>query len=219
LIGFKEWSPAPFREAAMPGQRPTEPTTPQDIEAMRAALDLRKRGDVRLAAMLVVLAHGLRRGELIALRVGDFRLNEDVSVLHTPTLKKRGAAVTKRLVPLSSVEDAALLQRYVKQEHGTQPDAEAPLFQTSDQHWPFRRVAATAKTVSYNLAQLRKRAGISKRLTAHSWRHGFATSLLRSGADVESVRQLLGHAHLGFTQRYVHSDFATQVAAVQRLAQ
>ena len=47
-------------------------------------------------------------------------------------------------------------------------------------------------------------AGLNKRVTCHSLRHGYATCLVQAGTDISKVQALMGHTHVATTQKYLH---------------
>lgn len=57
--------------------------------------------------------------------------------------------------------------------------------------------------IRHLLPRLAKRAGIGKRVHAHGLRHRFAIDLIKEGADLLTVRDLLGHASAATTQTYL----------------
>jgi integrase/recombinase XerC len=144
-----------------------------------------------VAVLETIYSCGLRISELCGLRAEDIDWSERL-------VRVRGKGKKERLVPIGEPAWKAI-QNYwagLKQP----PSGPAPVF-----------LAETKKTAPLKPLQLSRRlkqylaiAGLDPGLTPHKLRHSYATHLLDAGADLRSVQELLGHAHLVTTQVYTH---------------
>jgi site-specific recombinase XerD len=175
---------APFKDAAASGNpktsstrsgRPVEPGVPER--------------DV--AILETIYSCGLRISELCGLRVEDIQWGEQL-------VRVRGKGRKERLVPIGEPALAAI-GRYWR----TLPQSPAgnePVFVRSHS----TREPVPARTLQQRLKKHLAAAGLDPNLTPHKLRHSYATHLLDAGADLRSVQELLGHAHLITTQAYTH---------------
>jgi integrase/recombinase XerD len=71
----------------------------------------------------------------------------------------------------------------------------------------------TASGVQWLADVIRQRAGLTKRITPHTFRHSYATHMLDAGADLRTIQVLLGHRHIKSTTIYMHVSQAKIDAA------
>jgi site-specific recombinase XerD len=144
-----------------------------------------------LAVLETIYSCGLRISELCGLRAEDIDWSEQL-------VRVRGKGKKERMVP---VGEPALrtIQNYwntLKQP----PAGLSPVFFSETK----KRAPLNPLQLSRRLKQYLVIAGLDPGLTPHKLRHSYATHLLDAGADLRSVQELLGHAHLITTQIYTH---------------
>lgn len=170
----------------------------QELKARQAATkpDARRRLDPhayhRDAAILETLySCGLRISELCALQADDLNWQEQV-------VRVRGKGKKERLLPIGAPALEAI--RHYWKQCGHAPAGNAPIF-LARRH---KSGPVSPLVIQRRLKTYLRRAGLDPALTPHKLRHSFATHLLDAGADLRSVQELLGHAHLVTTQVYTH---------------
>lgn len=110
-----------------------------------------------------------------------------------------GKGSKERIVPIGqdavrAVDDYLLNYRTT----GSPRENKQPLFLTN-RGKPIDRIAVWRFIKSYAV-----QAEITKNISPHTLRHSFATHLLDNGADLRVIQEMLGHAHIGSTDRYTH---------------
>lgn len=148
---------------------------------------------VRDAAILEVFySTGLRLSELLSLRPADMRMRERV-------LKVTGKGSKQRIVPFG-VKAGEAVQAWLRARPEILQDRPDPgtLF-LSD-----RGKALSPKGVNIIVNRYIRSVSELRKTSPHVLRHTFATHLVNRGADLQAVRELLGHASLSTTQIYTH---------------
>jgi integrase/recombinase XerC len=144
-----------------------------------------------VAVLETIYSCGLRISELCGLLAEDVDWSERL-------VRVRGKGKKERLVPIGEPALRAIQSYWdaLKQP----PSGASPVFfaETS------RRAPLKPLQLSRRLKQYLAVAGLDPSLTPHKLRHSYATHLLDAGADLRSVQELLGHAHLITTQIYTH---------------
>lgn len=177
--------------------------TPDEFTRMVYACDLSTFTGRRDAALLCLLADtGIRRSECSALNVGNIQLYEKNYMCIVPRIKSR-----QRMVPFGELTNGAFVGEFfssyyqeIKFVKQYKPDD--PLFKQVGIRYKGDRLGP--KGVSGVVVRYAKKAEIGRPITAHSFRHFFGTYSVIHGTPVHELRQLMGHAWLETTMRYVH---------------
>lgn len=150
--------------------------------------------------ILLSINTGLRRGEMFKLRRSDIDVEKQ-------QLKVRAAAAKSgksRYIPLNA-EAFKAVTRWMRQHPGGVDDL---IFPGKDGK-PMTNIDSSWRTVSA--------AAKLKDFRWHDLRHHFASRLVMSGVDLNTVRELLGHADLKMTLRYAHLAPEHKANAVAKL--
>jgi integrase/recombinase XerD len=166
----------------------------QEIERVMAQPDIREPIGLRDRAILeTIYATGLRRLEVVRLKLFDLQLDRGLIVVN------QGKGKKDRYVPIGE-RATAWLQKYIREarpELAIEPD-DLTVFLTADGE-PFSRDHLTAEVRKHIASQ-------GKPGACHLLRHCMATHMHENGADIRFIQQILGHEDIKTTQIY------TQVA-------
>jgi integrase/recombinase XerC len=188
----------PLEKVVLPKRKKTLPVFVEE-KAMSLLLDDHSFGDdfagIRNRTIIEILyLTGMRRSELIGLR------NNDVDIVEG-TVKVTGKRNKQRIIPIVR-PFLKRLEEYIK--------IKDEIFGTESDRWFFITEKGNKlydKSV-YNIVNsyLALVTTIEKK-SPHTLRHTFATHMLNNGADLNSIKELLGHANLSATQIYTHNTF------------
>jgi len=167
----------------------------EQVQAMLDSFDLSTEEGFRdYLILLLLIDTGLRRSEVIGLRVED---------VQSDYIKVFGKGRKERQVGISP-ELSTLLWKYIhKYRHPRKPDEPILFLATGNGNAgkPFGRGGMSAL-----MKRLKETTGIDDvRLSAHTFRHTFAKMYLEEGGDLFSLSRELGHSDIKTTQRYLES--------------
>ena len=152
------------------------------------------------AIMEVLYSTGLRAGELCRLTLYDL----DLQTRMIRVLKGKGKK--DRVVPIGKVA-CGYLSEYIKTVRSILACPEPGRRDKQNNSLVFLSVTGH-KLWTHDLGRIiktyRDKAGLPENITTHSLRHSWATEMLKGGASIRHVQELLGHANITTTQIYTH---------------
>ena len=189
--------PTELLESPVIGEHLPEVLSTEEVDMMEQAVDLSKwEGQRNKAIIETLFSCGLRVSELVTLRFSDIFANERY-------LRIVGKGSKERLVPISQTALHEIqLWLYDRNLMRIKPGEEEYVFLN-------RRGAHLTRTmILIMIKRVAADAGIQKTVSPHTLRHSFATALLKGGADLRAIQEMLGHEDIGTTQIYTHIDIS-----------
>ena len=168
----------------------------QEINSLISAIDLSKAEGERNRAMLETMySCGLRVSELIDLKISDLFFEEGF-------IKIVGKGNKERFVPIhSSAQNYIMLYiNEIRTQLTIKKGFEDTLFLNR------RGKSLSRQMIFMILKALAIKIDLNKKISPHTFRHSFATHLLKNGADLRAIQQMLGHESITTTEVYVHLD-------------
>jgi integrase/recombinase XerD len=182
---------------------PSAILTPQEMRRLLMMPNTRTVLGFRDRCMLEVFwTTGVRMNELLMIDVDDVRFEEGL------LLVREGKGNKQRMIPIGA-SALTWLRRYIAE---VRPLLTREAF--AKRRWRPATISSRLflsqtghelehSTVRHWLRIYQRKARIKKRITGHVFRHTLATEMLRAGADLRHIQEMLGHEDLATTQRYL----------------
>jgi len=193
---YIETNPTQLIESPKIGRKLPDVLSIQEIDTIISKIDLSKPQGERNRAMLETLySCGLRVTELITLKISDLFFDEGF-------IRVLGKGNKQRFVPIND-RDKTYINNYIHQIRVHIPvkkEFEDTIFLNRNGR------QLTRNMIFMIIKKLTELAGIKKIVSPHTFRHSFATHLLKNGADLRAIQQMLGHESITTTEIYMHVD-------------
>ena len=189
-------NPSELLESPRLDRKLPEVLAEDEVTQMIEVIDLSEpQGERNKAILETLYGCGLRVSELINLKISELHFNEDI-------ISVTGKGNKQRLVPIGAAAQKQITT-YLKQLRihlNPQRKFEDVLFLNRNGR-PLSR-----QMIFIIVRQVAEKAGIRKKISPHTFRHSFATHLVKHGADLRAVQELLGHVSITTTEIYTHLD-------------
>lgn len=159
------------------------------------------------AILATLFSTGLRVSELANLKIEEVNLNKSTkNDLVEFTVRGKGR---KLRVVFLSPDARERLRSYLELRHDVSPYLLIRHDRANKKHQTVREkkeggAPLTPRSIERIVRRYAKVAGITKKVSPHTLRHSYATDLMRGGANLRDVQEMLGHASITTTQVYTH---------------
>ena len=198
LDGYRDDDPTELLESPVLGEHLPEVLSSEEIDQLEHSIDLSKwEGHRNRAIIEVLFSCGLRVSELVNLKLSNLFLDEQY-------IRVFGKGSKERLVPISPKAIKELNLWFTDRNlMNIKPGEEDYVFLNRRGHH------LTRVMILIMIKRQAEEAGIKKTISPHTLRHSFATALLKGGASLRAIQDMLGHEDISTTEIYTHIDNTT----------
>lgn len=193
---YRKTNPTDLIETPKIGRKLPDTLSENEINSLIQAIDLsHPQGERNRTILEVMYSCGLRVSELVTLKISDLFFEEGF-------IRVIGKGNKERFVPIHYQA-----QKYITTYINEIRNHIKPLKGFNDTLFLNRRGKSLSRQMIFTiLKNLASDIGLKKKISPHTLRHSFATHLLKNGADLRAIQQMLGHESITTTEVYVHLD-------------
>ncbi len=193
---YRETNPTDLIETPKVGRKLPDTLSEDEINQLISAIDLsRAQGERNRTIIETMYSCGLRVSEAVTLRISDLFFEEGF-------IRILGKGNKERFVPIHQQAQKYILFyiKDIRSHIDVDKKFEDTLFLNR------RGKGLSRQMIFMILKDLAVKIDLNKKISPHTLRHSFATHLLKRGADLRAIQQMLGHESITTTEVYVHLD-------------
>tara|TARA_R110002072_G_scaffold185803_1_gene342713 strand:- start:624 stop:1529 length:906 start_codon:yes stop_codon:yes gene_type:complete len=193
---YRETNPTDLLETPKIGRKLPDTLSEEEINELISAVDLsHSQGERNRTILETMYSCGLRVSELVTLKISDLFFEEGF-------IKVTGKGDKERFVPIHYNA-----QKYISMYINEIRTHLKPIKGFEDTLFLNRRGKGLTRQMIFTiLKEVSVKINLNKKISPHTLRHSFATHLLKNGADLRAIQQMLGHESITTTEVYVHLD-------------
>jgi integrase/recombinase XerD len=194
--GYLKSSPMSNIESPKLGRKLPDILNVEEISQMISSIDIKEKFCQRNKTIIEILyGTGIRVSELIELKISNIFFKENL-------IRVLGKGDKERFVPIGLKAKKSIID-YINNDRKYQKIEES----SNDILILSRYGKKITRHMIFTLIKnISKKSGITKKISPHTFRHSFASHLLKNGADLRTIQLILGHENITTTEIYTHLD-------------
>ena len=194
--GYSKSSPMSNIESPKLGRKLPDILNVEEISQMISSINIKEKFGQRNKTIIEILyGTGIRVSELIELKISNIFFKENL-------IRVLGKGDKERFVPIGLKAKKSIID-YINNDRKCQKIEES----SNDILILSKYGKKITRHMIFTLIKnISKKSGITKKISPHTFRHSFASHLLKNGADLRTIQLILGHENITTTEIYTHLD-------------